>query len=224
MSANCKPVSGCSQIQLWTTLLCLIILLTGLTGCGREEKTGVEKTAAQYIENLETSVVELEHAMDKVSGLRRLNTKGQLEKARETIIQSREILKKADNEVKTYAAFVRKNEAFLKEKNLGHYILVKGLFSRGLWDKRAAIAHYLTAMDNWLDYSADNFEKLSAASQSHRLNYDKLLISVNRHLQIYNKANSKYHKTVSDFLQKHPGLKKRFKPQYKTMKKELGWL
>ncbi|WDP89032.1 MAG: hypothetical protein HUN04_04520 [Desulfobacter sp.] len=183
-----------------------------------------ERIAAHHLGKMEKSAIALEQALEKISHFKRLNTTDRLKSAQSSIREVQKKLSQADEDVRDYRVYIVKNSNKLKQEKLNHYIDIVGLFNDDLTKKRNSVKNYLSAMDNWLDYSTTHYIRLKEGSASHRRNYDRYLVMVNRRLEDYNAANDKYHRFVKSLLNQHPHLTKYFKSQYKTMKKEMGWL
>ena len=176
-----------------------------------------------YLDRLESSAIDLQHELDNIADMKRLNTVGRMKKAISIIKQSELTLKKANQDIAAYIAFINSNSRELKNENLDHYIDVRDMLNQSLRSKRQAIADYFRTLTKWLNYSATNFKRLKAKETAATHSYDSLLTNVNRSLKRYNTANEQLHQFVDSFLSKNPELVKRFKQDYKLMKKELGW-
>lgn len=173
---------------------------------------------------MESSAIELEHELEKITDLKRVNTAARMKKASFIIENSEKVLKKSNQDVSAYIAFINSNSRELKQENLGHYIAIKDLLDRSLTSKRQSITEYFLTMKKWLDYSSTHFKRLEAKDQAARGTYDCLLTDVNRSLKKYNIANTQHHQFIDSVLASNPVIIKRFQKRYKTMKNELGWL
>ena len=122
-------------------------------------------------------------------------------------------LDRAEQDVREYMTFIIKNRRALEAENLIAYITIKEILGHNLRKKRQAAAAYFTHIKRWMEYSAEAYRS-----------YEALLISVNRSFKAYNLANGLYHRHTAAFIKKYPELKQKFKRQYKTMKKEMGWV
>jgi len=204
-------------------ILCLLSLMTA-TGCSKEpEKSRMEKRISIYLNNLQNSAVDLQHELENIEQAKVTNTPERMRNVGKIVKQAEKALEKANRDVTSYIAFINANRTALRSEGLDLYIEVKGLLNHALTTKRRAMAAYFSQLKKWLDYSADNYNKLVAKNASARRSYDALLTKVNRSLKQYETANEKYHASVEDFLIKNPGMKTKFKGRYKTMKKELEW-
>ena len=205
-------------------LICFI-LASVLTGCGKEPpKSRMEKRISLYLNNMETSAVNLEHAMDSIADAKVTNTVERMRTTVKIVEEAEKALDTADIDVGAYIAFINKNKSVLKSEGLEPYIVIKEILDYQLRAKRRAMTAYFSHMKRWLNYSADHYSKLKAGDPRVRQSYDAMLIKVNRSLKQYNMANDQYHRHTRDFVNRYPALKKKFKRQYKTMKKEMGWL
>jgi hypothetical protein len=166
--------------------------------------------------------VDLQHDLEKIADTKWLNTAPRMRKAITVIEGSEKVLKRANQDISSYIAFINNNSRELKKENLTHYIVVRDLLSHALSLKRKAIGRYFQAMKKWLDYSATHFKRLEAKDEAASATYDYLLTDVNRSLKKHNTANAQNIQFVNSVLTENPELVKRFKTQYKTMKKELG--
>ncbi len=184
----------------------------------------MEKRISIYLDRLESSAVNLQHELEKIEDMKLLNTAPRMRTAITVIEGSEKVLKKANQDISSYIAFINNNSRELKKENLTHYIAVRDLLSHALSLKRKAIGRYFQDLKKWLDYSATHFKRLKAKDEAARATYDGLLIDVNRSLKKYNTANAQNLQFVNSVLTENPELVKRFKKQYKTMKKELGWM
>ena len=187
-------------------------------------KSRLEKRMTIYLDRLESSAIDLEHELEKIADMKRLNTIGRMNEAISVIKKSELTLNRANQDIAAYIAFINSNSRELKEENLDHYMDVKDILNQSLRSKRQAIADYFQTLEKWLDYSATHFKRLEAKDVAAMRSYDSLLTDVNRSLKRYDTANEQYHQFVNSFLSTNPDLVKRFKREYKTMKKELGWM
>jgi len=184
----------------------------------------MEKRISIYLDHMESSTIDLEHELEKIADMKRLNTAARMKKAISVIENSEKVLKRANQDVSAYIAFINSNSRELKNKNLDHYIAVRDLLNRSLTSKRQSIERYFQEMKKWLDYSVSHFKRLKAKDQAARSTYDSLLTNVKRSLKKYNTANTKHLQFIDSVLASNPEMLKRFKKRYKTMKSELGWL
>ena len=199
--------------------------LTLLFSCSDSSpKSRLEKRMTIYLDRLESSAVDLQHALKKIADMKRLNTAGRMKEAISVIKESELTLKSANQDIAAYIAFINSNSGELKKENLDHYIDVRDILNQSLRLKRQAMADYFQTMEKWLDYSATHFKRLESKEVAAMRSYDNLLTDVNRNLKRYDTANEQYHQFVNSFLSTNPDLVKRFKREYKTMKKELGWM
>jgi hypothetical protein len=205
-------------------IICLGSLALLFSCSDPSPKSRLEKRMALYLERLESSAIDLQHKMDKIADMKRLNTAGRMKEAISVIKKSEQTLKKANQDIAAYIAFINNNSRELKKENLDHYMDVRDILNQSLRSKRQAIADYFQTLKKWLDYSATHFKRLKAKDVAARGTYDSLLTDVNRSLKRYNTTNEQYHQFVNSFLSKNPDLVKRFKREYKTMKNELGWM
>ena len=203
--------------------ICILSLSCLFSCADSSPKTRMEKRVCIYLDHLESSAVELQHELEKIAGMKRLNTPARMKKAITHIEHSEKVLERANKDISAYIAFINNNSQEMKKENLNHYMDIRDLLNQSLSLKRQAIEKYLQEMKKWLEYSASTFKRLEAKDQAARSTYDCLLTNVNRSLKKYNTANTQYHQFVKSFLTKNPEKVKRFKKQYKTMKKELGW-
>lgn len=204
-------------------LACLALFC--LSSCGSEKpKSRMEKRVCIYLNKMEDSAVALENKLDAIAAAKVLNTPDRMRQAARMIEEAEALLDEANQDVRSYLAFINANRGALESEKLHPYIRIKGLLNHELTQKRRAMNHYFVRMDAWLTYSADHYAQLKAKDVRSRKSYDSLLIAVNRSQQEYELANAEYHQFVDQFLAQHPELKKKFKHRYKTMKKELGWL
>jgi hypothetical protein len=187
-------------------------------------KSRLEKRISIYLNRLESSAVDLEHALEKIADMKRLNTPGRMKEAISVIKGGEKTLEQANQDISAYIAFIKNNSPELKKEGLYHYMDIRDLLNQPLSIKRQAIDVYFQVQKKWLDYSATHFKRLEAKDQAARTSYDQLLTNVNRSLKQYNTANAQYHQFVKAFLTRNPDLVKRFKQKYRTMKKELGWI
>lgn len=202
-----------------------ILIMSVFSACSKSSpKSRAEQKIATYLDRMEASAVDLQHELDKIDGMNRLNTVDRLREAIGFVDDAEKILKRANQDVDAYIEYVNANSQNLKHEALDHYIDVKNILNKSLKAKRQAMAEYFQALKEWLSYSVNNFDRLRAKDVSARQTYDALLMEVNRVLSRYNAANSQYHQFVNAFVKKRPELVKRFKSEYKTMKTELGWL
>lgn len=205
------------------TIVCISSLLA-LACSTQPEKTKLEKKIHTLLSRMQSSAIGLDHALDKLSKTKRVNS---LERFRETVKivnETEKKLEKANQDVEKYILFVKENACFLEREKLAHYINVKKILNNTFSKKRSSIAAFLVKMRKWLEYSANNFERLKTGENGFRMNYDRLLMDVNRGLKTYNNANARYHQFLLKFLKNNPKLIQHFRPEYKKMKKELGWL
>ncbi len=214
--------------QLSSFLSKLILCLLGLPflfACAESSpKSRMEKRISIYLDRMESSAIELEHELEKITDLKRLNTAERMRKAIFVIKNSEKVLKRSNQDVSAYIAFINSNSRKLKQENLDHYIVVTNLLNRSLRSKRQSLEEYFLEMTKWLDYSATHFKRLEVKDQAARGTYDCLLTNVNRSLKKYNTANTQHHQFINSVLASNPEMLKRFKKRYKTMKNELGWL
>lgn len=205
-------------------LMCLVSLLFLFSCTESSPKSRLEKRISIYLGRLESSAVDLEHELEKIADMKRLNTAGRMKEAISVIKGSEKTLRRANQDIYAYIAFINDNSRKLKKENLYHYMSVRDLLSQPLSLKRQAIDEYFQVLKKWLDYSATHFRRLEAKDQAARTSYDQLLTNVNRSLKRYNTANEQYHQFVKVFLTRNPDLVKRFKQEYRTMKNELDWI
>ena len=199
--------------------------VVAITGCGKDTpKSRIEKRASLHLNAMEKSAIALEHGMEKVADAHVLNTPKRMRETVKFIKAAQTNLDRANQDVKNYIAFINANRGTLKPEKLDAYIVIKKILDRPLTAKRQAISAYCGRMIRWLEYSANNFKQLKAKHQRARHSYDALLIDVHRSQKQYNLANEEYRRHVDEFLKTYPALTKKFKRQYQTMKKELGWL
>ncbi len=184
----------------------------------------MEKRISIYLDRLESSAVDLQHELEKIADMKRLNTAPRMRKAITVIEGSEKVLKRANQDISSYIAFINNNSRELKKENLDHYIAVRNLLNHSLSLKRKAMGKYFQELKKWLDYSASHFKRLEAKDEAARGTYDSLLTNVNRSLKKYNTVNAQNIQFVNSVLTENPEIVKRFKKQYKTMKKELGWM
>lgn len=71
-----------------------------------------------YLDRLESSAIDLQHELDNIADMKRLNTVGRMKKAISIIKQSELTLKKANQDIAAYIAFINSNSRELK-KELG---------------------------------------------------------------------------------------------------------
>lgn len=200
-------------------------MTSGLFGCGQEEpKSRMEKRVSLHLNSMEQSAIELEHGVEEIAEAKRLNTPERMRHTVKLVKKARKALDKANDDIRSYIAFINANKADLQMEKLDRYIIIKQLLNQALIEKRQAMKVYFTSMEKWLVYSSDHYEKLMAKDARSRKSYDALLIKVNRTLKEYNMANDAYHRSVKKILDSNPDLKKKFKRRYKVMKEELGWL
>ncbi len=207
-------------------LICFaIVLASSLTSCSKEPpKSRMEKRISLYLNNMQASAINLEHGMDNIADAKVTNTVERMRTTIRIVDDAGQVLDTADKDVRAYIAFINKNKGALKSEGLESYIVIKEILDYPLRTKRRAMASYFSHMKRWLSYSADHYTKLKSGDRRVRRSYDALLIEVNRSLKQYNMANDQNHRHVKDFVDRYPALKKKFKRQYKTMKKEMGWL
>ncbi len=184
----------------------------------------MEKRAALHLNNMEASALDLEKELEKIADAKVTNTPERMREAAKIVKNAGQVLDKANMDVREYIKFINANKGALKSEKLDQYMLITELLGYPLTKKRQAIQSYFNQMVRWLEYSASHFKKLKKNDMRARRSYDSLLIEVNRSLKQYNTINAQFHKHADDFLKNHPALKKKFKRQYKTMKKEMGWL
>ena len=207
---------------LW--IICLVSLAFLFSCAEPSPKSRLEKRISIYLDRLESSAVDLEHTLKKIADMKRLNTSGRMKETISVIKGGEKTLERANQDISAYIDFIKNNSRELKKENLDPYIDIRNLLNQPLSIKRQAIGEYFQVLKKWLDYSATHFKRLKAKDQAARTSYDQLLINVNRSLKRYDTANEQYHQSVKAFLSKNPDLIKRFKPEYRTMKKELGWI
>ncbi len=217
------------RIKQFLSILSLLTIclfsLSFLFSCSdSSQKTRMEKRISIYLDRLESSAVDLQHELEKIADMKRLNTTTRMRKAITIIEGSEKVLKRANQDISSYIAFINNNSRELKKENLNHYIAIRNLLNRTLSLKRKAIGQYFQEMKKWLNYSATHFKRLEAKDEAARATYDSLLTNVNRCLKKYNTANAKHLQFVNSVLAENQELIKRFKKEYKTMKKELGWM
>ena len=207
-------------------IVSILLVVIGLVqGCAKPpEKTKLEKQTYSFLKKMEDSAIELEHTMDDISKMKRLNSPGRLKSAIKIVNSGEKKLTRANNDVSQYIKFIGHNAKALDNEGLNHYVAIEKILNQFLTEKRTSMATFFNKMKVWLEYSVKHFNQLEAGNQAIRRNYDIYLTEVNRSLKKYNLANEKYHLFINSFLKENPNLIKHFKPQYKTMKKEMGWL
>jgi uncharacterized protein YciI len=210
--------------RLFLIIICLASLSFMFACAESSPKSRLEKRISLYLNRLESSAVDLQHELDKITDMKRLNTMGRMKEAISIITGSEKILAGANQDVAAYIAFINQNSRELKQEGLSHYIEIRDLLNQPLSIKRNAMDNYFQVLKKWLTYSATHFDRLEAKDPAARNSYDLLLTDVNRSLKRYDTANAQYHQFVKIFLTRNPNLVKQFKQEYKTMRKELGWI
>ena len=215
----------CAWLSFFPIPLTLtLMLILGTAGCAKAPpKSRLEKRVCIYLGKMETSAVDLEHAVAAIADAKVTNTRERMRNAVNIVRQAEQKLTIADNEVRAYIAFTNVNKGALKAEGLSAYLVLREILGRPLMEKRKAMKAYFSATARWLSYCAAHFDALKKGDRRARQNYDQLLIEVNRNLKQYNLANEVYHRHTRQFADQHPGLKKKFNREYKVMKKEMGW-
>ena len=112
----------------------------------------MEKRVCIYLDRLESSTVDLQHELEKIADMKRLNTPARMKKAITHIENSENVLKKANKDISAYIAFINNNSQELKKENINHYIDIRNLLNQSLSLKRQAIEKYFQEMKKELGW------------------------------------------------------------------------
>ncbi|MCP4722480.1 MAG: hypothetical protein GY860_23725, partial [Desulfobacteraceae bacterium] len=122
----------------------------------------MEKRICIYLDRLESSAVDLQHELEKIADMKRLNTPARMKETITHIENSEKVLERANKDISAYIDFINNNSQELKKENLDHYMDLRDLLNQSLSLKRQAIKKYFQEMKKWLEYSAKHFKRLEA--------------------------------------------------------------
>jgi hypothetical protein len=212
-----------------TTIFFAVISLMTLPffymGCSKKlTKSKLEKKTSIMLKKMESSAILLDNELDIIFEIKITNTKDRMKEAVNRITNCKKTLQSADLTVKNYIAFIKSNSVLLKQEKLNHYISVTDLLNQDQAKKRNSIGEYFSAMERWLNYSANNFEELKSGSLAHRKTYNIYLTNVNRAKKKYEMSSLRYHRFVNSYMEKNSDFSNFFSQKYKDLKKGIEWL
>jgi Skp family chaperone for outer membrane proteins len=106
----------------------VLVSFLGLLACTEPTpKSRLEKRIDIYLGRMESAAVDLEHKLDKIADMKRLNTPGRMNEAILVIKNGEKTLRRANESVSAYRAFVNQNSRELKQEGLDHYIDIRDL-------------------------------------------------------------------------------------------------